>query len=111
MAKIVLHTFDRFINYLLLLLLLGGGMVIHTLTSLTIRSYYGDPWGYLSFLLPGVAEAYLMFVQLGDEMYNYSILLAMFAVTAVAITVALLLKNFLRFKAVSLLNKRATPSL
>jgi len=111
MAKIILHNFDRLINFLSLLLILGGGMIIHTLTSLTIRSYYGDPWGYVAFLLPGVAESYLIFVQLDDKMYNYPILLTIFIATALTITLALLLKNFVRLKVTTILEKRASQSL
>jgi len=108
MARIVLHTFDKIINYLTLLLMLCGGMIIHTLTALTIKSYYGDPWGYVSFLLPGVAEFFLIFVQIGDGMYNYSILLATCAVTAILLTLTLLFKNYLHLKAVIILAKRVS---
>jgi hypothetical protein len=69
---------DRLFNYISLMVIAGGGMILHTLTSLTIKSYYGDPWGYVSFLLPGFSELYLVSVQLGDNMYNYTILLVTF---------------------------------
>lgn len=98
MAQIVLHKVDRFINILSLLLIIGGSMIIHTLTSLTIRSYYGDLWGYVSFLLPGASESYLIFIQLGDNMYNYSIIVAIFAATSLVMTLILLLKNILKAK-------------
>jgi len=110
MAKIILHNFDRLINYLSLLLILGGGMIIHTLTALTIRSYYGDPWGYVSFLLPGVAESFLIFVQLDDNMYNYSIILAVFSAAALALTLTLYFKKIVRVKVSTILDKRASQS-
>jgi hypothetical protein len=69
---------DRLFDYISLIVIAGGGMILHTLTALTIKSYYGDPWGYVSFLLPGFSEAYLAVVQLGDDMYNYTILLVTF---------------------------------
>lgn len=108
MAKFVLYKLDTIINHLTLLLILGGGMVIHTLTSLTISSYYGSFWGYVSFFLPGGAEAYLIAIQLGDNMYNYSMLLAIFTATALALLLILLFKNLIRAKIVAALEKRAT---
>lgn len=108
MAKLVLHKLDRLISHLTLLLIIGGGTIIHTLTALTIRSYYGDPWGYVSFLLPGIAETYLVFVQLDDNMYNYSIIVATFAAAALALMLILLLKRLLRSKVHTALARRAT---
>ena len=55
---------DRVFDYISLMLIAGGGMLLHTLTSLTIKTYYGDPWGYVSFLLPGLSEVYLASIQL-----------------------------------------------
>lgn len=108
MAKIVLHKFDRFINILSFFLLISGGMIIHTLTSLTINSYYGTIWGYISFLLPVIAEFYLVFVQLGDNMYNYSILVAIFAIVALVIALLLIFKNIIRSKLELILERRAS---
>ena len=110
MAKIVLLKLDRYINILSLLLMISGGMILHTLTSLTIKSYYGDLWGYVSFLLPGIAEAYLVLVQLGDDMYNYSIILAVFAAIALIMALILLCKNIIRVKIENNLVKRAARS-
>lgn len=110
MAKIVLHKLDSFINHLTLVMILGGGMIIHTLTALTIKSYYGDLWGFVSFLLPGAAESYLIFIQLGDNMYNYSILVAVFAAITLAMALTLLLKSVIRSKVETILNRRASQS-
>ena len=110
MAMLVLNKFDRFINILSLLLILGGGMIIHTLTSLTLNSYYGNIWGYVSFMLPGIAEAYLIFVQLGDNMYNYSILVGTFTATTLVMTMILISKNFIRSKIEIILERRASQS-
>ena len=78
MAAIYLARFDKFLNYLILFVLCGGGMVIHTLTALAIRGYYGNPWGYVAFLLPGPAEAYLACIQLGDNRFTSTILFSGF---------------------------------
>lgn len=110
MARIVLHKLDRIITQLTLLLIIGSGTIIHTLTALTIRSYYGDPWGYVAFLLPGIAEAYLVFVQLDDRMYNYSIIVATFATAAFTLTLILLVKKLVRAKVETLLEKKASLS-
>jgi hypothetical protein len=75
---------DRLFNYVSLIVIAGGGMILHTLTALTIKNYYGDPWGYVSFLLPGFSEVYLVSVQLGDYMYNYTILMGTF-ITAISL--------------------------
>lgn len=108
MAKTVLLKLDSVITQLAMLLIIGGGTIIHTLTALTIRSYYGDPWGYVAFLLPGIAEAYLVFVQLDDRMYNYSIIVATFATAALALTLILLVKKVVRTKVATILEKRAS---
>lgn len=89
---------DRLFDYISLMLVAGGGMILHTLTSLTIRSYYGDPWGYVAFLLPGISEAYLVSIQLGDNMYNYTILLVTFITIILALCILKLVRNIIRSK-------------
>lgn len=78
MLGTLLKKLGKIINFITLLLVAGLGMIIHTLTALTLKSYYGDPWGYVSFVFPGFSEAYLVAIQLGDDMYNYTVLLAVF---------------------------------
>lgn len=73
-------------------------MILHTLTSLTIKTYYGDPWGYVSFLLPGLSEAYLASIQLGDDMYNYTILLVAFLSIIVFLGVLKMVRSVIRSK-------------
>jgi hypothetical protein len=107
MAKIVLRKLDRLIDILSLLLITGGGMIIHILTCLTIRSYYGDLWGYVSFLLPGIAESFLIFVQLGDSMYNYLQIVTLFTGTSLTLALALLFKNLIRSKFAALLDNNS----
>jgi len=87
---------DRLFDYISLMMIAGGGMILHTLTSLTIKSYYGDPWGYVSFLLPGISEAYLVSVQIGDDMYNYTILLVSFISIISVLAVLKLVRNIIR---------------
>lgn len=74
----LLKKLGKIINVITLLIVVGLGTIIHTLTALTLKSYYGDPWGYVSFMFPGFSEAYLVAIQLGDDMYNYTILLSVF---------------------------------
>lgn len=106
MAKLVLRKCDSLINCLSLFLIVGSGMIIHTLTSLTIHSYYGDPWGFVAFLLPGFAECYLLVIQLGDNMYNYSLLIGLFAVTSILTGLVLFCKNLVVAKVENLIEKR-----
>ena len=87
---------DRLFDYISLMVIAGGGMILHTLTSLTIKSYYGDPWGYVSFLLPGLSEAYLVSVQIGDDMYNYTILLVSFISVILVLAILKLIRNIIR---------------
>jgi hypothetical protein len=89
---------DRVFDYISLMLIAGGGMILHTLTSLTIKTYYGDPWGYVSFLLPGLSEAYLASIQLGDDMYNYTILLVAFLSIIVFLGVLKMVRSVIRSK-------------
>ncbi len=98
MPIVLLHKFDNFLSKLLLFIILGGAMILHTLTALAIKSYYGDPWGYVAFLLPFGAEAYLIFIQLGDNMYNYTILLSLFICIASLVALLWLLKSIIMTK-------------
>jgi len=98
---------DRLFDYIILVMLAGGGMILHTLTSLTIKSYYGDPWGYVSFLLPGFSEAYLAVVQLGDDMYNYSILLATFITMVTILGFLKLVSRVIRSRAELMIEENA----
>jgi hypothetical protein len=96
MAVSLLKKCDKIINCLTLLVIVGGGSILHTLTSLAIRGYYGDPWGYVAFLAPGVAEAYLAVIQMGDEMYNYSVLLAVFCTMSLVTALLWVMKNVIK---------------
>jgi hypothetical protein len=98
---------DRLFDYISLMVIAGGGMVLHTLTALTIKSYYGDPWGYVSFLLPGISEAYLVSVQLGDDMYNYTILLVSFLALISAIGVIKLIRTVIRSRVEMVIGNKA----
>lgn len=106
MANIIINKFDRLINILTFLILAGGGAILHTLTALTLKNYYGDPWGYVSFALPGIAEAYLIIIQLSDDMYNYTLLFAIFACTALAAVVVRAIKNVVRHRVMNMLQQR-----
>lgn len=107
MVRSIISQFERIINIITLLLLVSGGMLLHTLTALTLRSYYGDPWGYVSFALPGVSEAYLIIVQLADDMYNYTVLFAGFVVLTLSVAAAWFIKNILRQRVENLLQSRS----
>jgi hypothetical protein len=97
MAKFIARKIDRFINYLVLFLMVGSSMLLHTLTALTLKSYYGDIWGYVAFFLPGFSEAFLVIVQLGDNMFNFITLLALFivvlAVSLLIVAIRKMIKN------------------
>jgi len=107
MARTIITQFDRLINIVILLLLVGGGMLLHTLTALTLKSYYGDPWGYVCFALPGISEAYLIIVQLADDMYNYTVLFAGFVILALTVTATWYVKNIVRQRLENLLQSRS----
>jgi len=98
---------DRLFDYISLMVIAGGGMILHTLTSLTIKSYYGDPWGYVSFLLPGFSEAYLVAVQLGDNMYNYTILLATFITIISILGILKLTSKIIRSRSEAVIEENA----
>lgn len=106
MARTIITRFDRLINIITLLLLVGCGMLLHTLTALTLKSYYGDPWGYVCFALPGISEAYLIIVQLSDDMYNYTFLFIGFLVLTLCVTAAWFIKNIIRQRVENLLQSR-----
>jgi len=84
MDQIVIRKIDRLINFITITVLVGGGIFLHIITALTIRNYYGSPWGVAAFMLPGFSELYLVILQISEQMYNYMIILAAFlAMTAV----------------------------
>lgn len=84
---------DKLINNLTLVVLIGGGLMVHVLTSLTINSYYSSPWGVVSFLLPGFAEIYLLAFQLNANMFYYKLILTGFSVLSGVVVLTWLLKN------------------
>lgn len=98
MAKFVLNRFDKFFTYLSISVLIGGGFFIHIITALTIRSYYGSTWGYISFMLPGFAELYLTIIQISEQMYNYIFIVASFLTLTAAVGLIWLFKNSVRLK-------------
>lgn len=98
MAKFIISKFDRLIDIAALLTIAAGGMLLHTLTALTIKSYYGDIWGYVSFLLPGLAELYLAVIQIADRMFNYHLLLGYFAAAIAISIISVMAKNRLKAK-------------
>lgn len=98
MARFELKEVDRIINQLTIFVLIGGGLMVHVLTALTINSYYGSPWGYLSFFLPGFSEIYLLAFQLNENMYHYKLILAGFSALSGVLAFTWLLKTFVRLK-------------
>lgn len=98
MVRLKLRKVDRLINFLTLFVLISGGLMIHVLTALTINSYYSSPWGFISFLLPGFSEIYLLAFQLNANIYYYKIILAGFSVIAGVLVLTLLLRNIARTK-------------
>jgi hypothetical protein len=98
MAKFVLNSFDKLITYLTISVFIGGGFFIHIITALTIKSYYGSTWGYISFMLPGFAELYLTIIQISEQMYNYMIIVASFLTLTAAVGLTWLFKNSVRLK-------------
>lgn len=96
MAKFVIRKIDRFINYLTLAVMISGGMFIHMLTALTIKSYYGSLWGYISFFLPGFSEIYLVALQISENMYNYMIILTGFIFLTTALGAIWFIKNIVK---------------
>jgi hypothetical protein len=107
MAGQLIGKLDRLFNIVTLLLLMGSGLVLHILTALTLKSYYGDPWGYVSFVLPVLSEAYLVTVQLADDMYNYTLLFAAFLCLAAVAGGAWYVKNIIKLRMASLLEPRS----
>ncbi len=98
MAKAILNKFDRLFNLTAIILLMGSGTMIHLLTALTLKSYYGDPWGYVAFSLPILSEAYLLIIQLSDEMYNFTIIISAFLILSLLTITSWTIKNFIRQK-------------
>ncbi len=106
MARTIMTKFDRILNVITLVLLVGGGMILHTLTALTLKSYYGAPWGYISFALPGVAEAYLIIIQLADDMYNFTYLFIAFLCLTAIIVSAWAIKNIIKQRLITVIESR-----
>lgn len=98
MVRSDLRKVDRLIYFLTVFVLISGGLMIHVLTALTINSYYSSPWGFVSFLLPGFAEIYLLAFQLDANIYYYKIILAGFSVMAGVLVLTWLLRNIVRTK-------------
>ena len=96
MAGLVIRKIDRFINYLTVSVIIGGGLCLHILTALTIKSYYGSPWGYVSFLLPGFSELYLVTLQITENMYNYMIILSGFIAVTATLGLIWFIKNIVK---------------
>lgn len=78
MARKILWKLNFAFNVSTMVVVLGGGAVFHLLTALAIGGAYGNPWGFVAFLCPGVAEVFLSVSQLMEGSYNYSILLGAF---------------------------------
>lgn len=98
MAKFIIGKFDRIIDLVTILTIVCGGMLIHTLTALTIKGYYGDIWGYVSFLLPVFSEIFLAIIQITDNMYNYTLLLGIFVSVISISALCLITKNSIKAK-------------
>ena len=98
MAGLIISKIDRFINYLTVSVMIGGALFVHILTALTIKSYYGSPWGYLSFLLPGFSELYLVTLQLTESMYNYMLILTGFLAITATLSLIWFIKNIVKSK-------------
>lgn len=96
MARLVIGKIDGFINYLIFSVMIAGGLCLHILTALTIKSYYGSPWGYVSFLLPGFAELYLVTLQITENMYNYMIILGGFLAVTATLGLIWFIKNMVK---------------
>jgi hypothetical protein len=93
MATHIIRKFDRFIDLVSILVIVCGGMLLHTLTALTIKSYYGDVWGYVSFFLPVFSEIFLAIIQVADNLYNYPLLLGIFIAVISVSGLGLIMKN------------------
>lgn len=102
MAALVIRKIDRFIDYLTVTVMIGGGLCLHILTALTIKTYYGSPWGYVSFLLPGFAELYLVTLQITESMYNYMIILSGFIAVTATLGLLWFIKNIVKSRVESL---------
>lgn len=98
MAKAIIANFERLFNLTAIALLIGSGTMIHLLSALTLKSYYGDPWGYIAFALPIISEAYLLIIQLSDEMYNFTIIFSIFLMLSLLTITSWTIKNFIKQK-------------
>lgn len=95
MAHFESTTIDKLIKHLTVLVFIGGGLMVHVLTALTINSYYSSPWGFISFLLPGFAEIYLLSFQLNADMFYYKLMLTGFLILSGVVLLMWLLNNFI----------------
>lgn len=98
MAQHLISKIDNIINFLTISIVVGGGFFIHMITALTIRNYYGEIWGYTAFLLPGFSELYLIILQIPEQMYNHTIIVACFLTLAAALALTRLFKNSIMAK-------------
>jgi hypothetical protein len=98
MARLVISKINLFFNYLTLSALIGGCFLIHIITAMTFKSYYGKAWGYTAFLLPGIAEFYLVILQVSEQMYNYTIIIAGFLTMTTAVGLTSIFKNSVKSK-------------
>lgn len=97
MIRMAFTKIDGFMFNLTISVLIGVGLMLHVLTALTIGSYYGSPWGFVSFLLPAVSEIYLLTLQINAKMYNYMLIIVCFiGVGTVMLAATWLLKNILK---------------
>jgi hypothetical protein len=82
MAVRALRRFGYLFDLTTLLIVGGGGGIVHCLTSLAIGGSYGEPWGCLAFFVPGGAELFLAATQIAARQYNYAIFLGVFLAIA-----------------------------
>jgi len=93
MHRLMIKKIDRLINFITITVLFGGGIFLHIITALTIRNYYGSPWGVAAFMLPGFSELYLVILQISEQMYNYMIIITAFLTLTATVALAWFLKK------------------
>jgi len=93
MARLVIRNIDRLINLLTISVLVGGGFLIHMITALTIKSYYGSLWGVAAFMLPGFSELYLVIIQTSEQMYNFMMIITGFLTMTAAVALTWFFKE------------------
>jgi hypothetical protein len=77
-AQKLLSKVDQILDGVIVFSILGGGVIIHTLTAMAIKENFGVPWSVLSFLFPVISETCYLFIQLQDEQYNYTAIIIAF---------------------------------